>query len=163
MNRIQGGPLDPGAAAARLLRVRAVVRAPLFLYRHGLGWVLGHRMLMLEHLGRRSGQSRYVCLEVVDNPADGVLVVASGFGDRAQWFRNLQANGAARVSIGRLRSAPADVTFLDQDAAHWCLERYQAQHPKAWKTLRGTIENASGRPVSEVPLVALSLAPDAVA
>jgi len=160
MSRIQGGALDPTAAAARLLHVRWLVRAPLFLYRHGTGWAFGRRMLMLEHRGRRSGEPRYVCLEVVDNPADAVFVVASGFGDQAQWFRNLQANGAAHVSIGRIRSAPAEVTFLDEDAAAWCLDRYRAQHPRAWKMLRGTIENASGRPVSEVPLIALSLIED---
>jgi hypothetical protein len=49
--------LSPSGLAARALRTRAFVRAPIALYRHQLGWLLGGRMLMLEHTGRRSGRS----------------------------------------------------------------------------------------------------------
>lgn len=156
MSGVHGWQLDPTAAAARLLHVRRAVRAPLFLYRHGMGWVFGHRMLMLEHAGRQSGLRRYVCLEVIEHPSQGVYVVASGFGDQAQWFRNLKANGEAWVSTGRTRSVAAEVAFLDAHAAQQCLDRYQTEHPRAWKLLRDTIETASGRPVTEMPLVQLS-------
>jgi hypothetical protein len=41
---------SPVAAwAARLLRVRWIVRAPVWLYRARLGFVFGSRLLMLEH------------------------------------------------------------------------------------------------------------------
>lgn len=50
---------------ARALRNRRLVRSPIWLYRHGLGWLLGPRVLMLEHVGRKTGEPRYVCLEVV--------------------------------------------------------------------------------------------------
>jgi len=50
--------------------MRAVVRAPITLYRHGLGWVPGRRALMLERTGRRSGQARFVCPEVAERPGD---------------------------------------------------------------------------------------------
>lgn len=43
---------------ARILRNRRLVRAPVWLYRARLGALLGSRMLMLEHVGRSSGQSR---------------------------------------------------------------------------------------------------------
>jgi hypothetical protein len=61
----------------RLLRTRAVVRAPIWLYRHRAGWLLGSRMLMLEHVGRRSGVPRYVCLEVVERPSEDEIVVVN--------------------------------------------------------------------------------------
>jgi len=52
---------------------------------------------MLEHVGRKSGCRRYVVLEVVDHAAPGSHVMISGFGTRAQWFRNIQANPQVRV------------------------------------------------------------------
>lgn len=51
-------------AVAALLRVRWLVRLPLWLYRARLGLLVGHRMLMMEHIGRRSGLRRQVVLEV---------------------------------------------------------------------------------------------------
>lgn len=60
--------------------------APIWLYRARLGFVLGSRTLMLEHVGRKSGAKRYVVLEVVGHPAPDTYVVASGFGEHAQWF-----------------------------------------------------------------------------
>ena len=45
-------------ALAALLRVRWLVRAPVWLYRARLGILVGDRLLMLEHLGRRSGRRR---------------------------------------------------------------------------------------------------------
>ena len=88
------------AWAAGLLRVRWLVRAPIWLYRARLGFLLGSRLLMLEHLGRKSGTRRYVVLEVVARPRPGTYVVASGFGTRAQWFRNVRANPHVRVYAG---------------------------------------------------------------
>jgi len=51
--------LTPSGVGARLLRTRAFVRAPIGLFRAGLGWLFGSRILMLEHRGRRSGSRRY--------------------------------------------------------------------------------------------------------
>ena len=74
------------------------MRAPIWLYRAGLGFVFGSRVLMLEHIGRKSGARRYVVLEVVGHPAPEIYIVASGFGEHAQWFRNLMAHPRVRVS-----------------------------------------------------------------
>ncbi|MGH3594278.1 MAG: nitroreductase family deazaflavin-dependent oxidoreductase, partial [Pseudonocardiaceae bacterium] len=79
-------PLAAGAigrAGARLLSNRRLVRAPIWLYRARLGFLFGSRMLLLEHVGRKTGARRYVVLEVVGHPTPGTYVVASGFGDRA--------------------------------------------------------------------------------
>jgi hypothetical protein len=38
---------------------------PIYLYRLDLGWLLGHRFLMLVHQGRRSGLLRETVLEVI--------------------------------------------------------------------------------------------------
>jgi deazaflavin-dependent oxidoreductase (nitroreductase family) len=143
--------------AARLLRRRAFVRAPIWLYRNGFGRLLGQRILMLEHVGRTSGLLRYVCLEVVERPAADVLVVVSGFGTDAQWYRNLQVEPSCKVSIGRRRSAPAQARMMTDGEAAAALDRYRTAHPKAWERLRGAIEKAVGRPVDTLPMVELNL------
>ena len=86
---------------ARILRNRRLVRAPIWLYRLCAGALLGSRVLMLEHIGRTSGRARYVVLEAVGHPAPDSYVVASGFGAKAQWFRNIRANPHVRVWAGR--------------------------------------------------------------
>ena len=149
--------LSPSGLAARALQTRALVRAPVTLYRHGLGWVLGGRVLMLEHTGRRSGRARYVCLEVVDRPGPDRMIIVSGFGERAQWYRNLRADPVCFVSAGRLRRVPAKARFMTSAEASACLGRYQRAHPAAWEHLRQAIEKAAGHPADQLPMVELLL------
>jgi len=94
---------------AGLLRVRWFVRAPIWLYRARLGVIFGHRLLMLEHVGRNTGQRRFVVLEVVDHPAPDRYVVVSGFGTRAQWFRNVEANSQVCVYLASYAPVPAAI------------------------------------------------------
>jgi deazaflavin-dependent oxidoreductase (nitroreductase family) len=99
-------------SAARLLRTRWVVRAPVALYHARLGFLLGPRLLMLEHTGRNSGACRHVVLEVIGRPQPGSYVVVSGFGDRAQWFRNVRADPPMSVYAGSRRPASATARLL---------------------------------------------------
>ena len=142
---------SPSGLAARALQTRAVVRAPITLYRHGLGWILGRRVLMLEHTGRRSGKTRFVCLEVVDRPAPERAVIVSGFGERAEWYQNLLADHTCFVTIGQSRRIPAQARFMTSAEASAALDRYQHAHPRAWDHLRQAIEKAAapGRPAAD--------------
>ena len=54
---------------------------------------------MLEHVGRKSGQKRYVVVEIVDHPSADRYVVVSGFGDRSEWYRNLEVNPQVRIYL----------------------------------------------------------------
>jgi deazaflavin-dependent oxidoreductase (nitroreductase family) len=148
------------SVVSRLLRTRAVVRAPIWLYRHNAGWLFGSRMLMLEHVGRRSGVARYVCLEVVERPSTDEIVVVSGFGTRAQWYQNLLAEPSCRVSIGARTGVTARARFLTEEESAAALGRYQEAHPKAWQRLRGAIETAVGHEVDGLPMVNLKLIGD---
>ncbi|MFF3228091.1 nitroreductase family deazaflavin-dependent oxidoreductase [Nocardia suismassiliense] len=143
---------------ARALQTRWLVRAPIWLYRAGLGFLLGTRALMLEHVGRKSGEKRYVVLEVVDQPGSDEYIVVSGFGPKAQWYRNIGAQPQVRISTGRLRNAPAIATPMNEDDAADALEHYIRHHPAAWKRLRSSIERATGKPVDTLPMVRLRLA-----
>jgi deazaflavin-dependent oxidoreductase (nitroreductase family) len=83
---------------------RAIARAPIRLYRLGLGGLLGGRFVLLEHRGRRSGLPRQVVLEVVDgDPRSGEVLIASGYGSRAQWFRNIRTHPRVGFRIGERR------------------------------------------------------------
>ena len=48
---------------ARMLRTPWLMRLPIPLYRASLGWMLGTRLVMIEHLGRSSGERRFVVVE----------------------------------------------------------------------------------------------------
>ena len=144
---------------ARALQTRGLVRAPIWLYRHGLGRLMGQRILMLEHRGRTSGQPRYVCLEVVERAEPTTITVVSGFGARAQWYRNLLAEPHCRVSVGGWKAVPAVARMLSADESQATLLRYQQAHPSAWRRLKGVLEQAVGSEADTFPMVELALSP----
>jgi deazaflavin-dependent oxidoreductase (nitroreductase family) len=76
-------------------------RAPVYLYRWGLGGLLSRRVLLLKHTGRRSGRQRETVLEVVQYRKEipEVFVVA-GFGRDSDWLLNVQAQPRVEVTIG---------------------------------------------------------------
>ncbi|MCH7811604.1 MAG: nitroreductase family deazaflavin-dependent oxidoreductase, partial [Chloroflexi bacterium] len=84
--------------------LRVFARMPLWLYRARLGWLLGRRFLMLRHTGRATRRPREVLLEVVhhDRETDRYFV-ASAWGEKAQWVRNIRANSAVGLVVGRRR------------------------------------------------------------
>jgi deazaflavin-dependent oxidoreductase (nitroreductase family) len=82
--------------------VKSLLRLPAALYRAHAGWILGHRFLCLTHRGRRSGRRYSTVLEVLAwKPATREAVVISGFGRKANWYRNVLADGAVEVEIAR--------------------------------------------------------------
>lgn len=144
-----------------MLRTRWFVRAPIWLFRARLGALFGGRLLMLEHLGRRSGQPRLVVLEVVDRPRPDTCVVVSGFGRRAQWYRNIEAHPTVRLWLGSRRPSAATARPLPADEAAAALRSYAAAHPRAWASLRPVLEETLGARIdadgTDLPLVALRL------
>lgn len=148
---------------ARLLRNRRLVRAPIWLYRMRAGALLGARMMMLEHIGRTSGARRYVVLEVVDRPGPDAVIVASGFGAKAQWFRNIAVNPQVRVWLGSHRPVAGVAHVLDQRSADQVLTDYRQRHPATWQQFKLVLEETLGQPITEtdtpLPLVEIRLQP----
>ncbi len=148
-----------GPVAKRLLRV------PAALYRWRCGWLLGHRFLLLEHVGRRSGEPRQTVLEVLAyRPAIREAVVLSGFGANANWLRNIEANHQAGVTIGT-RSFDADPRILDPIEAAAVLADYERRNRIAAPLVRAVLSRLlswryAGSPedrrrlVAQLPLVA---------
>ena len=153
------GRLSPAVIAGAALRNRRLMRAPLWLYEHGLGRLLGERLVMVEHLGRASGRTRKVFLEVITRPTQDSLVVASGFGAAAQWYQNLRAHPECHITVGAHRHA-AIAEMVAPMEARAALADYQQAHPHAWAQLRGVLEETLGAPVDDLPMVRFRLAGD---
>jgi deazaflavin-dependent oxidoreductase (nitroreductase family) len=112
--------------------LRLAFRLPIYLYRLNLGWLLGHRFLLLVHRGRRSGLRRETVLEVVRyNPATKESVVLSAWGERADWYRNIQVTPALEVRTGGERYVPQQ-RFLAPEENHAMLADYGRHHPLAF-------------------------------
>ncbi|MBO0820728.1 MAG: nitroreductase family deazaflavin-dependent oxidoreductase [Nocardiopsaceae bacterium] len=154
-------PASVTRTAASLLRTRWLVRAPVRLYKARLGILFGPRFVMIEHTGRKSGARRYAVLEVVGRPSPGSYLVVSGFGQRAQWFRNIRAD--PRVRVYALSRPPANGTarVLPRPEAAAALAAYVARHPRAWEAARPVLRDTLGGPdddiESRLPVVALEL------
>lgn len=146
---------------AKLLGNRRLMRAPIWLYRARLGFLFGSRVLMLEHIGRKSGARRRVVLEVVGHPTPDTYIIVSGFGERAQWFRNIRANPRVRVAVGWHGPTPATARPLPQQEADTALGDYIRRHPRAWDKFKSVIENTLGQPITTrntaLPMVELRL------
>lgn len=147
-----------GSLIAKAFRSRWLMRAPIGLYRVGLGFVFGSRLMMLEHTGRRSGVTRYAVLEVVTRPNKNEVIIASALGRNAQWFQNLVADPQCHVSIGLRRRIPAIAEVLHPDDAATFLAGYRSEHPALWKELNSLMTSLhDGDSNFELPLVRLTL------
>jgi deazaflavin-dependent oxidoreductase (nitroreductase family) len=147
--------------AGRLLRSRRLVRAPIWIFKARAGALFGSRILLLEHIGRKSGTRRYAVLEVVDHPAEDSYIVASGFGRKAQWFRNIEANPRVRIYVGSHAPRAATARVLTTPEADRTLAAYRTRHRKAWERMRPVLEDTLGAPITDtdtpLPLVELRL------
>ena len=114
---------------------RLFFRAPIWLYKLNLGWLMGNRMLKITHTGRVSGQPRQVVLEVVrHDPTNDTYYIAAAWGEKSDWVKNIRANPLVKVQVGRrkfdmlaeqLTPGQGELTILD----------YAQRHPTAMSNL----------------------------
>ena len=136
-------------------------RLPIYLYRLGLGGLLKERFLLLTHTGRKSGLPRQAVLEVVrHDPETKTWYVASGFGEKSQWFRNVMKTPKVAIQVGK-RKFSALAERLPSNAAADILAAYAREHPTALRELskligvsyEGTEESARNL-ARHIPIVA---------
>lgn len=152
-------PVSPGRWTRTLFRV------PTLVYRLRGGWLLGHRFLMLTHVGRTTGHLHTVVLEVLHfDPVSREAVVMSGFGRRSNWYRNLQAAPARRVVVGRDSFVPEHRELSEAEAVA-VLHGNERHHPLIRRLIRRVLSSLVGwsydgsaaarrRLVRELPLLA---------
>jgi deazaflavin-dependent oxidoreductase (nitroreductase family) len=105
------------------------------------------KMLLLDHVGAKSGQLRTSPLLYVDDGADVVIVASKGgFPKNPAWFHNLMANPDTTVQIGSERlPVHARVARPEERERLWEM---------AVKAYHG-YENYRARTDREIPLVVL--------
>jgi deazaflavin-dependent oxidoreductase (nitroreductase family) len=136
--------------------LRLAFRLPIYLYRLNLGWLLGHRGLLLIHRGRRSGLLRETVLEVVRyTPATKESVVLSAWGERADWYRNIKVSPALEVWTGGERYVPKQRFLAPEPCRH---RRLRATPPASLPDLRQSVWLPSGRGGGCAPRVRLFIA-----
>jgi deazaflavin-dependent oxidoreductase (nitroreductase family) len=137
--------------------------APWLAYRLGLGWLLGHRVVLLEHQGRTTGRPVRSVIHVVRwDPASRHLLVAVAPGPGTDWYRNVLAHPPVRVSIGRERNVPGCAVPLPDDEARSELERARARRPGFVGRVVGPLVARLGLnagPTPDGPAVMIDLAP----
>lgn len=141
--------------------------APNALYAHGLGRLLGHRFVQIEHVGRRSGRTYHSVVEVLRyDRSTGETTVIAGYGPTADWLRNIQAAGAAALDFGR-GPRPAAYRLLPADEAIETWRTYCRRNRFIRPALLAVItalvgwrfdgsEAAVRRMVDELPMVAFT-------
>ena len=68
----------------------ALFKWPVYLWRLGLGPIIGRIFILFTHIGRKSGLPRRTMTERYY--LNGRNYAPSGFGRRPQWWRNIEVN-----------------------------------------------------------------------
>ena len=109
-----------------LLR-RWLFRAPVVLYRIGLGGLMPMQLL-LTTVGRKSGRLRQAVVDVLGHDAaTDTYYITSAYGANSDWYRNLQANPTVRVQV-RWRKFAARANTLPKEEGDRVLLDFWRRH-----------------------------------
>lgn len=113
----------PGTIRSKLVNAGVNINTVLYRLSGGRlgGRIKGAPVLLLDHVGRKSGHKRTTpLLYLVDG--DSLVIVASRGGSDAMpaWWLNLQANPSTTVQVGReRRSVLARQATIEEKSALW--------------------------------------------
>lgn len=124
--------------------LRFLLGLPAHLYHLRLGFLLGHRFLLLVHTGRRTGRHRETVLEVVRyDPVTDESVVLAGWGRRAGWLHNVKAGLGREVRTGAQRYVPA-WRILPVEEAETLFADYERRNRVAGPIVRAVLGRLLG-------------------
>jgi len=105
-------------------------RMPIWIYRLGFGFLMGEKVLLLTHQGRKSRQDRQTVLEIIHIEANaGQYYVVSGFGSRSQWYKNIIEEPSVTIQVGNRKMAARAQQLGPEEASHQILD-YTKRNPK---------------------------------
>lgn len=102
---------------------------------------------MLEHKGRKSGQTRRTVLEVVASHRDAVFVAAA-WGSKAQWLKNVEADPRVAFHLGSKRYETL-AEFVPKGEALSVMNEYALAHPGALDRLAAFMLDDPGETTTE--------------
>ena len=92
---------------------KAMFQWPVQLWRLGLGPMIGHQMMLINHTGRKTGQTRRTMTEL--HVIDGHPYAPSGFGRRSQWYRNIEVDPRVTIQTASGAQSVRAVRVTDDD------------------------------------------------
>jgi deazaflavin-dependent oxidoreductase (nitroreductase family) len=115
---------------------RLFFRAPLVLYRIGLGGLMPVQLL-LTTVGRKSGRPRRAVVDVLrHDAATDTYYVVSAYGAHSDWYRNLQANPTLRVQVRWRKFSARAATLPKEEAEEVLLDHWRRHRLYSRVTLR---------------------------
>jgi deazaflavin-dependent oxidoreductase (nitroreductase family) len=126
--------------------IRWLLHLPAYFYRARLGLLLGHRFLLLTHLGRTSGRRYQTVLEILQYDEDSEeSIVMAGWGRATQWLQNVQADHAVEIQVGRTAYPPV-WRIVGLDEARWTLREYLDRNRRGGPIIRRVLGGMLGWP-----------------
>ena len=108
-----------------------MAKLPIIFYRLGLGALLNDKLILLNHIGRKTGTTHQAVVRVVSHDVDSdTYYIASAWGFRSQWPCNLLAHPEIVVQIGK-RKLIVDAKLLTPEQGAHVLLDYRRRYPKA--------------------------------
>ncbi|MFN2285180.1 MAG: nitroreductase family deazaflavin-dependent oxidoreductase [Anaerolineae bacterium] len=109
---------------------RVIFKQPIWLYKFGLGWLIGKGVLLLHTTGRKTGKHRITPLEYSHDPIADTYTVMAGWGSKTDWYRNARANSHVYVQVGRRAFHAVARPVSREGVAHMLAEMIQI-NPRA--------------------------------
>jgi deazaflavin-dependent oxidoreductase (nitroreductase family) len=110
-------------------------KLPVVFYAVGLGSLMGKRFIQINHIGRRSGKEFRTVVEVVKYDQElRKIHVASGFGEKSDWLRNISRHPEIEVNFHGIVSK-AKTARLQAGEAENVLLDYTHRYPFAMREL----------------------------
>ena len=96
---------------------------------------MGNRFILLKHIGRKSGLVRYAVVEVVNhNITNNIYTVASGWGEKSDWFQNILRTPDVQISTYKGNLLVKAVHLSGIEGAKM-LNIYAQRHPASFRAL----------------------------
>ena len=104
-------------------------KIPILQYKLGLGWMIGHYILLLTTIGRKSGKARHTPLEYLYDRENDRYRIAAGWGGNTDWYKNVSANPNVTAQVGRRKFIAIAEPASDEEVAKYMMDLSQ-RHPR---------------------------------
>ena len=102
-------------------------KAPLILWRMGLGPLMGHHVLVITAKGRKTGLPRHTMTEF--HVMKGKIYVPCAFAPKAQWYKNIVADPCVTVQTWQGAEAMTATRVTDDEELLAVVELMRKNNP----------------------------------